>query len=174
MEHDQTTPGEDKSVVSTRVMDVVAALFFLAVGALVVYDSIRLGNGWGDSGPEPGYFPFYIGLILVFAGGGTAVQALFGTALKASGDAPFVTRGRLKSVAMVFLPTLAFVIVMQFTGLYAAAALYVIGFMMINGKYPFIKTIPFAIAVPVVVFVMFEIWFLVPLPKGPIEAMLGY
>jgi putative tricarboxylic transport membrane protein len=174
MEQDQATPGEDESVVSTRVMDVVAALFFLAVGALVVYDSIRMGNSWGDSGPEPGYFPFYIGLILVFAGAGTTVQALIGKAMKASGDAPFVTRGRLKSVAMVFLPTVAFVVVMQFVGLYAAAALFITMFMMINGKYSLVKTLPYAAVVPVLIFLMFEIWFLVPLPKGPIEAMLGY
>jgi putative tricarboxylic transport membrane protein len=174
MEQHKATPGEDKSVVSTRTMDVVAALFFVVIGALVVYDSIRLGNSWGDSGPEPGYFPFYIGLVLIFAGAGTAVQALFGTAWKASGDAPFVTRGRLKSVLMVFLPTAAFVVIMQFTGLYVAAAIYISGFMIINGKYPFIKTIPFAIVVPIVIFAMFEIWFLVPLPKGPVEAMLGF
>lgn len=174
MKQDQITPGEDKSVVSTRTMDVAAAIFFLAIGALVVYDSIRLGNSWGDSGPEPGYFPFYIGLVLIFAGAGTAVQALFGATWKASGDAPFVTRGRLKSVLMVFLPTVAFVVIMQFTGIYVAAAIYISGFMTINGGYSFIKTIPYAVVVPIVIFTMFEIWFLVPLPKGPIETMLGF
>lgn len=174
MEHDQATPGEDKSVVSTRTMDVIMALFFAAVGGLVIFDSLRLGNSWGDMGPEPGYFPFYIGLILVFAGVGTAIQAAFGQSMKASGDVPFVTRGKLKSVVLVFAPTLLFVIVMQFIGLYAAAALFIMGFMMINGGYKFIKTLPYAIIVPIVIFTMFEIWFLVPLPKGPIEAMFGY
>ena len=31
-----------------------------------------------------------------------------------------------------------------------------------------------AVAVPVLTFLMFEIWFLVPLPKGPLESFLGY
>ena len=63
---------------------------------------------------------------------------------------------------------------MQFIGLYAAMAIYIAAFMMINGGYSVLKALPFAAVVPVIVFVMFEIWFLVPLPKGPIEAMLGY
>jgi putative tricarboxylic transport membrane protein len=174
MEHDQATPGDDKSVVSTRVMDVIMALFFAAVGGLVIYDSVRLGNGWGEMGPEPGYFPFWIGIFLVFAGLGTAVQAAFGSSMKASGDAPFVTKGKLKSVLMVFFPTAIFVVVMSFIGIYVAAALFIIAFMMINGGYRFVKTLPYAIIVPIVIFTMFEIWFLVPLPKGPVEAMLGY
>lgn len=174
MEHDQATPGEDKAVVSTRVMDVIMGLFFGAVGGLVIYDSMEIGSSWGDMGPEPGYFPFYIGLFLVFAGVGTAIQAAFGQSMKASGDAPFVTRERLKSVLAVFIPTALFIVLLQFVGIYVAAAFFIAGFMMVNGGYKLVKTLPYALIVPVIVFTMFEIWFLVPLPKGPIEAMLGY
>ena len=42
---------------------VVAVLFFLA-GALVVYDSLRLGAKWAEDGPEAGYFPFIVGVII--------------------------------------------------------------------------------------------------------------
>lgn len=174
MEHDQANPGEDKPLVSTRTMDVVMGLFFGVIGGLVVYDSMRLGNSWGEMGPEPGYFPFYIGCFLIFAGVGTAIQAMFGQSMKASGDAPFVTRGKIKSVLMVFLPTVAFVVLLNFVGIYVAAALFIIGFMMINGGYGLVKTLPYAVIVPIIVFTMFEIWFLVPLPKGPIETMLGF
>lgn len=174
MEHDQATHGDEKSVVSTRVMDVIMALFFAAVGGIVIWDSMRLGNSWGEMGPEPGYFPFWIGVFLVGAGLGTAIQAAFGSSMKASGDASFVTTKQLKSVLMVFFPTVLFVVVMQFLGLYVSAALFVIGFMMINGGYKFVKTLPLAIILPIVLFTMFEVWFLVPLPKGPIEAMIGY
>lgn len=174
MEQDQATSGDDKSVVSTRTMDVATALFFMAVGGLVIWDSIRLGMGWGDYGPDPGYFPFYIGAIMVFAGGLTAATALFSPETKASGDEPFVTRSRFKSVLMVFVPTAIYVLLMGYIGLYTAAALFISTFMVVNGKYPILKTLPYAIIVPICVFVMFEIWFLVPLPKGPIEAMLGF
>jgi hypothetical protein len=33
--------------------------------------------------------------------------------------------------------------------------------------------VPVSVAVNVVFFLMFEIWFKVPLPKGPLEAALG-
>jgi len=172
---EQQQPSKDeRSVVSVRVMEVITAMFFLAIGALVVWDSLRLGNSWGPFGPEPGYFPFYIGLILMFAGGGTALMAMVAKSAKVTGDAAFVTWGRLKSVLMVFMPTLAYVGLMSFVGLYVAAALFISAFMMINGKYHFVRTLPYAVVVPILIFWMFEKWFLVPLPKGPIEAMLGF
>lgn len=174
MEHDQATPGEDKAVVSTRTMDVIMGLFFGVIGGVVMYDSAVIGKDWGEMGPEPGYFPFYIGAFLVFAGVGTAIQAMFGQSMKASGDAPFVTRERLKSVLRVFIPTALFIVLLQFIGIYFAAAIFIAGFMMANGGYKLVKTLPYAIIVPVILFTMFEIWFLVPLPKGPVEAMLGF
>ena len=42
----------------------MAALFFI-FGAIVITDSVRLGFGWQEvHGPRPGYFPFYIGLLI--------------------------------------------------------------------------------------------------------------
>ena len=174
MDQDQATPGDDKSLVSTRVMDVATALFFILVGGIVIFDSVRLGADWGDMGPEPGYFPFYIGCFLIFAGALTAVTAIVSKTSKASGDAPFVTVKRFSSVLKVFIPTVAYVALMSFIGLYSAAAIFIIGFMMVNGGYSFIKALPYGVIVPVLIFVMFEVWFLVPLPKGPIETMLGF
>lgn len=172
MEQDQATSSEDKPVVSNRVMEVITGLAFLAVGGLVVWDSVRLGHTWAPSGPQPGYFPFYIGLFLIASGAFNAIRVLL-PATKAYGDEAFVTRSRLKSVLMVFLPTLAYVVLMQYVGLYVAAALFIIGFMMINGKYSLLKSLPYGLVVPVLLFFMFEKWFLISLPKGPVEAFLG-
>lgn len=172
MEQDQATHGDDKSLVSTRVMDIATALFFIVLGAIVIYDSMRLGNSWGDMGPESGYFPFYIGCLLIF-GAVLIILSAIAPGNKAIGDSSFVSRGQIKSVIKVYIPTVVYVLLMNYIGLYAAAALYIIGFMMINGGYSFVRTLPFAIVVPLLIFAMFEIWFLVPLPKGPIEAALG-
>ena len=172
MEQDQATHGDDKSLVSTRTMDIATALFFILLGAIVIFDSMRLGNSWGDMGPESGYFPFYIGCLLVFG----ALLIILSSVLpanNAAGDTSFVTRGQIKSVIKVFIPTVVYVLLMNYIGLYAAGALYIIGFMMLNGGYAFVRTLPFAIVVPLLIYAMFEIWFLVPLPKGPIEAALG-
>lgn len=166
MEQDQNTSGEDKVLVSTKTMEAAFALLLIALGALVVWDTRRLGASWGDMGPEPGYFPFYIGLFILLAGFSNLIAA-FLPGNKAAGEVPFVTRQRFKSVLMVYLPTLAYVILMQYIGLYIAAGLFIAGFMMLNGKYPVLKTLPYAIGVPVFLFFMFEKWFLIALPKSP-------
>lgn len=173
MSHDQNTASADKPLVSTRVMEVVTGLILVALGALVMWDSNRIGSGWTDMGPGPGYFPFWIGLLLSFAGLMNALAA-FLPGNKANGDVPFVTRQRFKSVLQVYIPTVLYVVAMQYIGLYVAAALYIIGFMMLNGKYSVVKALPYAIGVPIFLFLMFEVWFLIALPKGPIEAMLGF
>lgn len=173
MSHDQNTTSEDKALVSNRTMELMTGLVIMALGLLVVWDSNRMGSGWSEMGPEPGYFPFYIGCLLALAGLANAIAA-FLPGNKASGDVAFVTRNRFKSVLAVYIPTVLYVLAMQYIGLYVAAALYIIGFMMLNGKYPIIKTLPYAIGVPIFLFLMFEVWFLIALPKGPIEAMLGF
>lgn len=174
MEQDQTASGAAKAVVSTGTMEAAVAIAFMAVGALVMWDSVRLGHSWGDSGPEAGYFPFYVSAILLFAGGGTLLRALLSEEDRAKNAKPFVTWDRFKPVLAVFFPLAGYVLAMQFIGLYVAAMLFIGLFMRLNGKYGLRKILPVAIGVPAVVFGMFEMWFLVPLPKGPIEAMFGF
>ena len=170
----QQSAESDVSLISTRRMEIITAVVLAALGLLVMWDSNRIGAGWSDQGPEAGAFPFYIGLFLLAASIGVIIAAFVSKEGKAVGDKPFVMKSQMKSVLQVFIPTLAYVILMQFVGLYVALSLYIAAFMMINGGYKLIKALPYAIAVPIVVFLMFEKWFLVPLPKGPIEAMLGF
>lgn len=174
MSQEDTSLEDHKPLVLTRPVEVATALVITLLGLLVAWDSQRMGAAWGDQGPEAGFFPFYIGSFLVLSGLGTVVYAFFSDAGKKAAHEPFVRRGQFKAVLRVFIPTAVYVILMQFIGLYAAMGIYIAAFMMINGGYSAIKALPFAAVVPVVVFVMFEIWFLVPLPKGPIEAMLGF
>lgn len=171
----QSHSGEgDVSLISTRKMEVVTSIVLALLALLVIWDSNRLGAGWSDQGPQAGFFPFYVGIFLLCSSLGTIVYAYFSKTGKATGDKPFVMKSQMASVLRVFIPTLAYVGLMQITGLYVALAIYIGGFMMINGGYKLLKVLPYSLIVPVVIFVMFEIWFLVPLPKGPIEAMLGF
>ncbi|CAM8647649.1 Protein of unknown function DUF1468 [Burkholderiales bacterium] len=170
----QQSAESDVSLISTRRMEIITAVVLAALGLLVMWDSNRIGAGWADQGPQSGFFPFYIGLFLLAASIGVIIHALVSKDGKAVGDKPFVMKSQMKSVLQVFIPTLGYVILMQFVGLYVALSLYIAVFMMINGGYKIGKVIPFAVLVPIVVFLMFEKWFLVPLPKGPIEAMLGF
>jgi len=161
------SPSTEDGAVSTRTMELVVAAVTLLLGALVVYDSVRLGRGWDDDGPKSGYFPFYIGMLIVV---GSAVNVF--KALPRDGDW-FVGRQAARDVLTVLIPTAVYVGLMQWLGLYVASALYIAVFMWRLGKYSWLTTIPVAVGVPVAFFCMFELWFGVPLLKGPLEAALG-
>lgn len=168
-----TSPDADKAVVSTRTMEIAVSAGFFLLGALVMWDSIRLGHRWSEIGPEAGYFPFYISLIMMAAAMTNLLVAALSQSAKNSGSLPFVTKGQLKPVLAVLIPLIFYIFGIQYLGLYVSTALFIGTFMCVNGKYGPKKFLPVALTVPVAVFLMFEKWFLVPLPKGPLEALLG-
>ena len=147
----------------------VAALFFV-FGAIVIYDSLRLGSGWDSNGPKPGYFPFYIGLLICVS---AAVNFVRGLLLKADKNKTFVERGQLKLVLMVLIPTAIFAAAVTWIGIYTAGALFIAFFMRWLGKYAWWKVVAVSLGTVVVFYVVFEIWFKVPLPKGIVERLLG-
>jgi putative tricarboxylic transport membrane protein len=135
--------------------------------------SYRLGAGWAkDVGPDSGYFPFYVALIMFITSGITLVQYLLPR--HAEKTSSFLTRSELVMVLQVFIPMTIFVVLSIYIGIYISMTLFIGFFMMWHGRYPLYKTIPVALFMPVALFVIFEIWFLIPLPKGPFEAWLGY
>jgi putative tricarboxylic transport membrane protein len=160
-------------VVSRLTMNIVVALALMAVAAVVMVASYRLGAGWAkDVGPDSGYFPFYIALIMFVSSSVTLVQNI--VARRRDGGEGFLTREQLIRVLQVLVPMTIFVVLSIFIGIYISTFLFMTFFMMWHGRYPIYKTVPVAILVPVVLFIVFEIWFLVPLPKGPFETWLGY
>ena len=158
-------------LVSNRAVDIVVALIMVGIGALVIADSLRLGAGWAEDGPQSGYFPFYIGLIIVVVSLGTIATSLFGR--KQNRDA-FVHSPQLRHVLRVFVPTVGFIVLVGFIGIYVASALFIGASMRWLGRFRWRVIVVVSVAVPVVLFLLFEIWFLVPLPKGPLEDFLGY
>lgn len=164
---------QDKSehTVSVRTMDVVVAVIFMIVAGVVMLDSWRVGARWASDGPQAGYFPFYVGLIMFLASLGTLVQNVI---TKTPNLANFVDREQLGSVMKVLVPTIVYVVVISFLGIYVASAIFIAFFMWWLGKYKAAIIVPVAIGVPLVLFMMFEVWFLVPLPKGPLEVAFGY
>ena len=158
-----------EQTVSTRVMELVVAGTFMALAILIMWDNWRIGARWED-GPQAGYFPFRVGAIMFIASAVT-----FGVNLFARTSSPnFVERSQLKQVLQVLIPTAVFVATIGVFGIYVSAALFITFFMWWLGRYPLYRILPIAILVPIFLFFMFEIWFLVPLPKGPIEDALGY
>jgi hypothetical protein len=167
--NDSTDDSHRESGVATRTVELVVALLLFALGALVAYKSWELGAGWREDGPGAGYFPFYIGMLICISSGLVAVGAF----MSSGDDEVFVTHAQLRLVLTVLLPSLAFVIAVQLVGLYVGSVLFIAGFMVWVGKYHWAKSVGIALAVMVVAFLMFEVWFKVPLPKGPLEAAFG-
>jgi putative tricarboxylic transport membrane protein len=160
----------ERPALRTRTAEVAVAAFFLALGAIVVYDSVRLGARWAEDGPQPGYFPFYVGLIICLA---SLVNAVLGLRAGARGNGTFVEVGQLKLVLSVLVPSAIFAGLVGWLGIYVAGALFIAFFMRWLGKYVWWKVAAVAIGNSVVFYLIFEVWVLVPLPKGPLEALLG-
>jgi putative tricarboxylic transport membrane protein len=167
------THSDDPRVVSNRTMDIVVALLFLGACAVVIADSLRLGFQWRENeGPASGYFPFYIAVMMAIASTVNLVSAILGRT--ANGDATFVSRRALGRVLAVLVPAIAYVAAVQYLGIYVASAGFIFIFMLLVGRERVSRALGVSLGVPLVLFFMFEVWFLVPLPKGPFETWLGY
>jgi hypothetical protein len=171
-EHD--TPGQSGGGISTRTMEIVTALILLVIGGVVAFDSHRIGSGWASDGPQAGYFPFYIGLFICIASAATLIQAFF-----VKGDKRtkiFVEWGALRQVMAVLIPAIVFVLGIQLFGIYLAATAYIAVFMVWLGKYHWGKGVALGFGVSAAMFLMFEVWFQVPLFKGYFNPLgfLGY
>jgi putative tricarboxylic transport membrane protein len=161
--------GGDRPAFRYKTAELAVAAFFMLLGAIVIYDSVRLGSTWGSDGPEPGYFPYYLGVIIVASSAVTFVRALF---IPADKNSSFVDVGQLKLVMSVLIPSIVYVSLVGWLGIYVASTLFIAFFMRWLGKYAWWKVFLVSVGNSVVFFLIFEVWFLVPLPKGPLEALL--
>jgi putative tricarboxylic transport membrane protein len=162
--------GSERPALRLRAAEIGMALVLFTLGAIVIFDSVRLGMRWGADGPQPGYFPFYLGVFICLACAVTVVLAL---RMPAQGNKTFVQVGQLKLVLSVLVPSAVFVALVGWLGIYVSAVLFVALFMRWLGKYPWWKVAAVSVGHSVVLFMIFEIWFLVPLPKGAVERFLG-
>lgn len=152
-----------------RAADYLTAFILMALGGIVLVDAMRLGIGWGTDGPRSGFFPFWLALIMIV----TCTVIFVQTFWRGSRE-PFVSREQLGPVLKVILPAAAMVLLTHFVGLYVAAALYTGFYMRWVGRHSWMSVVAVALAISVISFLIFELWFLVPMPKGPVESWLGY
>ena len=148
-----------------RRADIYVALGLMLVGLLAIGDAIRLGFGWGMSGPEAGFFPFYMGLGVVICTFFILLRAIRLYRKEGSGK-PLVKAGGLPQILRVLLPAVGMVLLTELIGLHLSTVLYLIFYMGVIGKTPWLKTVVISILVPLVVFILFDKIFLIPLPEG--------
>jgi putative tricarboxylic transport membrane protein len=169
---DPGAPADDSPALSsTRTVDIGVSLLLLALAALLAFDNWRTGMSWDSTGPQAGYFPFYLSVVL-------AAACLYGLvkefiARRQASDT-FVTLDQFRRVVQVFIPTLLFCVLMQWLGLYVASFLLVAGFMKVIGRIAAWKAVLTALVFSVAMYVTFDIAFDVIMPKGPLEAFFGY
>lgn len=168
MEHDEQSPGTGRPAAATNVVEAVVAALILAVGVVVMVESRRLGAGWTTDGPGSGYFPFYIGVIVSVSSAAIFLQALFG---RRRNTGPFVDTEQLKRVMSVLLPAIAYVLAIVYLGLYVASAIYIAMFMVALGKYSWVKSVAVALIINAMLYLMFELWFKVPLYAGTLDPL---
>lgn len=170
-DHDRS--GDAPALVTSRTMDIVVALLLLAGAGLFMLDSVRVGHGWQEGqGPGPGFFPFYIALFLAISSLVNLARAIMRA--EPGGAGTFVSTTAIGRVMAVFVPTLGYIALIPFIGIYVASAIFIAGFMLAFGRQGILAAAATGVAVPFALFLMFEVWFKVPLPKGPLESMLGY
>jgi putative tricarboxylic transport membrane protein len=168
---DPTAPEADSpAVASTRTVEIVVSLLLLTLAVTLGIDNYRTGISWDSTGPQAGYFPFYLSVILA----GASLYGLAATLLaRGVASETFVTRAQLRRVLLVFVPTMLFCFGVQYLGIYVASFLLIAGFMRGVGKIAWWKSLATAVVFTVIMFVTFDIAFDVIMPKGPLEAALG-
>jgi len=163
--------GNGSPLVGSRWPELLTALSLMVVAVVVIIDARRVGNGWDEfDGPRAGYFPFYIGCLLLAASSWTFGRQLLAWRRE---DSEFASHAQLASVWSITWPMAVFVALVQVLGIYIPSALLIGYFMRRHGRYGWPALSAVAVGVPLFFFLVFERWFLVALPKGPVEAWLG-
>jgi putative tricarboxylic transport membrane protein len=153
-----------------RSVELGVAVAMAAFSLIVIAGSLQVGVGWGAEGPQAGFVPFYVGLLIL---GSSIIN--FGAVISERRDRRlFAEWGQLGQVMSMLVPTAIYVALIPWIGIYVASALFIAVFMRRLGRYDWWLVAVISLGVPFVTFLIFERWFLLPLPKGPIEAYLGF
>lgn len=159
----------DRPAASRRALEIVVGALIFILGLLVIFDSLRLGARWAEDGPQAGYFPFYVALAMCLTSGAILLRAL----VERSARQVFVTRAALTQILQLLVPSICYAVLIKFIGIYVASSLFIGYFMRRLGRFSWVLTVAVAFGVSAIFFVLFEVWFKVPLPKGPLESWLS-
>jgi putative tricarboxylic transport membrane protein len=154
---------------SHRLTEFGVAAVCILVGLIAIVGGLKAGIGWGPEGPKSGLFPFCVGIAIVLASAVNCIQLW----LEKDDGKLFAEWGQLRQVLCVVIPTTVYVFAVPYLGIYVSSVILIALFMKWLGKYPWSTTAAIALGVPVAIYLFFEKWFLIPLPKGPLEDWLG-
>jgi putative tricarboxylic transport membrane protein len=165
----ESSHGSGGAGPSHRSVEIGVVLFLALLAVIGIVGALQVGIGWGAEGPKAGFFPFYISLIVLISCAVNFVNVL----REYTGREMFAEWGQIRQVLSVVVPTTVYVFAVPFLGMYVSSGLLIGVFMKWIGRYSWPIVLAVSIGVPVVTYILFERWFLVPLPKGPLEDWLG-
>jgi putative tricarboxylic transport membrane protein len=148
-----------------RKANIGMALFLIAIGGIVLFDAIRLGYGWGMSGPDAGFFPFVLALGVLISSAIVLFKGIRVYKKEGPGER-LIPEGGLKPILWVLLPSAGMVILTSFIGLHLAALCFLAFYMRAVGKIGWVKVALVSVFVPLGMYILFDKLFLIPLPQG--------
>lgn len=152
-----------------RSVEAGVAVFAAVLALITIGGALAVGIDWGAEGPKAGFFPFYVGLFIL----GSSLINLWHAFRDNKAGKLFAEWGQLRQVMSVVIPTAVYVFLIAWIGIYVSSMMLIALFMRWLGKYGWGIVAAVAITTPILIFIVFEKWFLVPLPKGPLEELLG-
>lgn len=158
-----------RQLLSRKSMELAFAGILAVGGIVMMVGAHEMDIGWSGSGPEAGYFPFRIGVLIL-----ACALFVFTREMLRPGDGQgFLTPAEAVNVAKFALPLLALTALIPWIGLYLAAFAYLLFAIGVMGANRWPKTLAIAVLAPLIVFMLFEFGFRTPLPKGPLGPWLG-
>lgn len=148
-----------------RKAQIIVGFFFVAIGIIVIVDAVRLGFRWGSSGPESGFFPFYLGVGTLICSAVVLSKGFKEFKKEGSGER-LIPEGALKPILWVLIPSTMMIILTEFVGLHIAAMIFLAFYMRAVGKIGWITVALVSILLPISLYVVFDKLFLIPLPTG--------
>jgi putative tricarboxylic transport membrane protein len=158
-----------RPLLSRKMAEVGFAGVLLIFGGVIAYGALELETGWGSSGPEAGFFPFRIGVLIMLGAGVVLCQHL----LRASDGAPFIDGRGARNIGVFAVPLLLLAGAIPLIGFYLAAMAYLLVALWLAGRVGWPLSLAVALLLPAALFLLFEFVFRTPLPKGPLGPLLG-
>lgn len=143
-------------------VDVGAAIGLLVLGAVVLRESIELGPGWGASGPDAGFFPFWLTVLMLIG-----TLGVIWYAFRKPDERPFFeVNQEVTDLLRVGVPIAAATTLIPWAGMYVTAGLYLGFFMFWYGNFRWYWSLAGAILLPAVLWIMLREGFNISMPMS--------
>lgn len=146
--------------------DLAVAVAFMVVAALIIQQGVKLGPGWGDSGPEPGFFPFSLAMLMGLGGLAIVIQGVIHGVRRTASSAFFEDREEITELFRVGVPIAAAIAAVPVFGLYLMTALYTWLFSWWHGRFRWYSSVFAGVVIPVVMYAILDQGLRIPMPRS--------